>query len=317
MRDKPKISVYWASSCGGCEIALVNIHEKLLEVDRHFEFFFCPCLLDTKVRDVEALPDGAIALTLFNGAIRTSENLEMAGLMRRKSRLLIAYGACASMGSIPALSNLSSREAHMRTIYGGDVWPQRRTSIPEGELELPEFFASVQSLAEVVDVDYSIPGCPPEPRQIAGVIDALIEGRPLPPKGSVLGGGDAAVCRECARERKDKQVTRFFRPYEVTPDPTVCLLDQGLVCMGIATRDGCGALCPKVNMPCAGCYGPPQGVVDQGAKMIAALGSMLSAGDYKGMGEQQAAERADAAAEALPDPAGTFYKFSLAGRRPL
>jgi len=319
MVDKPKLSMYWASSCGGCEIALVNLHEKLLEVDRHFDFMFCPCLLDTKKEAVEALPDRAIATTFFNGAIRTAENLEMARLMRRKSQLLVAFGACSSGGSIPALSNLSSRDEHMRTIYldspstenTAGVVPRLQFMAPEGELDLPEFFETVQTLAQVVDVDYFIPGCPPEPHQIWNVVEAVIQGKPLPAKGAVLGGGLSSVCDECKREKNDKKIARFFRTYEIVPDPAQCLLEQGIVCMGIATRDGCGALCPQVNMPCTGCYGAPEGVVDQGAKMVAALGSVLDLGEYKGMTEQQTMEKTDAAAAGLADPAGTFYKYSL------
>jgi F420-non-reducing hydrogenase small subunit len=319
--DKPKLSMYWAASCGGCEIALVNLHEKILEVDEHFDFFFCPCLLDTKKADVEALSDGAIAITLFNGAIRTSENLEMANLMRAKSQLLVAFGACASHGSIPALSNLHTREAHLRTNYldspsldnpSGAV-PELKTTLPEGELELPEFFGTVQSLPQVVEVDYFIPGCPPEAHQIWNVVESVIRGAPLPPKGCVLGGGASSVCAECGREKNNKRITAFHRTYEAAPDPRVCLLEQGLVCMGIATRDGCGALCPQANMPCTGCYGPPEGVADQGARMISALGSVLDLGDYKGLTEEQVAAKTDAAMGGLADPAGSFYKYSLSG----
>lgn len=316
--------MYWAASCGGCEIALVNLHEKILEVDRHFDFFFCPCLLDTKKEAVEALPDGALAITFFNGAIRTAENLEMARLMRARSQLLIAFGACACLGSIPALSNLHTREAHLRTNYldgpsldnPAGTLPRPRTTVPEGELELPEFFETVQSLSQVVDVDYFIPGCPPEPQQIWNVVESVIRGAPLPPKGSVVGAGVSSVCAECPREKNSKRISRFHRTYEIEPDPRLCLLEQGLVCMGIATRDGCGALCPQVNMPCTGCYGPPEGVVDQGARMISALGSVLDLGDYKGVTEKQVADRTDAAMAGLPDPAGVFYKYSLSGAIP-
>src|SRR5690242_9073197 len=80
MSDKPKLAMYWAASCGGCEIAVVNLHEKLLDVDAAFDFMFCPCLMDTKKKDIEAMPDKSIAITLFNGAIRTDENAEMAHL---------------------------------------------------------------------------------------------------------------------------------------------------------------------------------------------------------------------------------------------
>ena len=319
--EKPKLSMYWASSCGGCEIALVNLQEKMLEVDQHFDFFFCPCLLDTKKQDVEALPDGAIAITFFNGAIRTAENLEMARLMRAKSQLLVAFGACSSMGAIPALSNLHSRQAHMRTMYldspslhnpAGTV-PALRTAMPEGELELPEFFETVQSLPQVVAVDYFIPGCPPESHQIWNVVESVIRGTALPPKGTVLGAGVSSVCAECGREKNNKRIAAFRRTYETVPDAHLCLLEQGLVCLGIATRDGCGALCPQVNMPCTGCYGPPEGVTDQGARMISALGSVLDLGDYKGVTEKQVSEKTDSAMAGLADPAGTFYKYSLSG----
>ncbi len=311
--------MYWASSCGGCEIALVNLNEKFLAVDAHFDFMFCPCLLDTKKSAIEAMPDRSVAVTLFNGGIRTSENEEMARLLRRKSELMIAFGSCASEGCIPALSNLYSKADHFRTVYLDSPsldnregrMPQTRSTVPEGELELPIFYERVRHLSEIVEVDYSIPGCPPEPHQIWNVVEALVQGAQLPPKGSTLGGGHSTVCDQCARRKESKTIRKFYRTYEIVPDPERCLLEQGIVCMGIATRDGCGALCPQVNMPCTGCYGAPEGVLDQGAKMVSALGSVLDIGDYKGLSDDQIAEKIDAAIDGLPDLAGTFYKYSL------
>ncbi len=234
----------------------MNIHEHLLDVAAHFDFVFCPCLLDTKVKDVEAMADGEMLITFFNGALRTSENVEMAHLLRRKSQLLIAYGSCAIGGCIPALANLSSAGALMDTVYGdgastenaAGVRPQPSTPVPEGApLTLPVFNASVTTLADVVDVDYLIPGCPPESPQLWAVIEHVIQGKPLPPVGSVLGAGDKTVCEECKRVKGEKLVTQFHRTYEIIPDPEQCLLEQGIVCMGIATRSGCGGLCPDVT----------------------------------------------------------------------
>jgi F420-non-reducing hydrogenase small subunit len=320
MGEKPKLAMFWASSCGGCEIALLNLHEKLLAIDAHFDFVFCPCLLDTKKSAVEAMPDGQLAVTLFNGGIRTSENEEMARLLRRKSQLLIAFGSCSSGGCIPALSNLSGKADHFRTVYEEnptldnprDLLPQTRTEVREGDLELPQFYESVKHLSQVVPVDYSIPGCPPEPHQIWTVVDALLRGAKLPVQGATLGGGKSSVCKECTRRKENKSIKKFYRTYEIVPDRELCLLEQGIVCMGVATRDGCGALCPQVNMPCTGCYGAPEGKVDQGAKMVSALGSVLDIGPYPGMSDEQITERIDAATESLPDLAGTFYKYSLA-----
>jgi F420-non-reducing hydrogenase small subunit len=319
MSHKPKLAVYWASSCGGCEIAVVNLHEKLLEVDAHFEFAFCPCLLDTKISDVKAMADGEIGLTLFNGAIRTEENEEMAKLLRKKSKLLIAYGSCSVHGSIPALSNLHLRDEHLRTNYlngatvdnGVGTIPQTRTVVPEGGLELPAFYKQVKTLNDVVEVDYFLPGCPPESQQIWNVIEALIHGKPLPARHSVIGAGQSTVCRECLRKKEDKTVAQFRRTYEIKPDRETCLFEQGIVCLGIATRDGCGALCPQVNMPCSGCYGPAEGVLDQGAKMTSALGSVLDLGSYAGLSEAELAAKADSVVEAIPDQAGTYYRYTL------
>jgi len=321
MAQKPKLSVYWASSCGGCEIALINLHERILDVDAALDFVFCPCLLDTKKKDVEAMPDKSIAVTLFNGAIGSSDNQEMAYLLRRKSQLLFAFGACSWQGGIPALANFQHRAEYLEAIYRpgpplanpDDALPALQTKVAEGELELPALFDSVKALDEVVDVDYFVPGCPPEPHQIWGIVEALIAGKTLPPKGSVIGAGTSTVCEECRRKKSGKRIARFRRTYEVQPDPDTCLLEQGIACMGIATREGCGALCPMVNMPCIGCYGPPEGTRDQGAKMVAALGSVLDVGKYSGMNEHQVAQKADAVWDSLADCVGTFYKFSVAG----
>lgn len=327
MTVKPKLAIYWAFSCGGCEIAAVNLQEKLLELDAHFEIAFCPCLLDTKTHDVEAMPDGALTLTLFNGAIRTTENEEMAKLLRRKSQLMVAYGSCSAHGSIPALSNLHTRDAHLRTNYlegpsldnEAGILPRTQTAVPEGMLELPGFYPTVKTLSHIVDVDYFLPGCPPETHQIWNVVESLIHGRPLPPPHSVIGAGQSSVCHECSRKKQDKAVKQFHRTYEIIPDRDTCLLEQGIVCMGIATRDGCGGLCPAVNMPCSGCYGPPEGVPDQGAKMISALGSVLDLGGYSGLSETELVAKTDAIVEAVPDQAGSFYRYTLGSallRRP-
>ena len=108
--SKPKFAMYWAASCGGCEIAVLNIHEKILDVDANFEVVFWPVAMDAKYKDVEAMPDESITLTLFNGGMRNSENEEMAHLMRRKSKILVAFGSCAIEGCIPGLANFSSTQ---------------------------------------------------------------------------------------------------------------------------------------------------------------------------------------------------------------
>ena len=321
--SKPTLAMYWASSCGGCEISLLSIGDKILKVDEVFDIVFLPCLADFKYEDVRGYEDGYIDVCLFNGAIRNSENEEMARLLRQKSKVLVAYGSCAYEGCIPALSNLTGREATLKAVYLDNpstdnpdgVTPQPVSDTPEGELEIPTFYHTVKSLDQVVKVDYYLPGCPPEPDQIWAALEAvmagLLQGAPLPPPGAVIGAGQVAVCEECPLEKHEKQIERFYRPYEVTPQPGLCLLEQGLVCMGVATRSGCGALCPRVGMGCRGCYGPLDNVTDQGAKMLAAIASVVSVGSSK-EDEKEMEHRLAEVMDTLVDPSGTFYRFSMA-----
>jgi F420-non-reducing hydrogenase small subunit len=317
--EKPKLALYWSASCGGCEIAVVNLHEKILDLDAAFNLMFCPCLLDTKKKDIEAMPDKSIAITLFNGGIRSDENAEMARLLRKKSRVLIAYGSCSYEGCVPGLANLSTKDDILKTSFLDNpttanpdrIVPTAETVVPEGTLHLPALLEKLLILKDVVEVDYFIPGCPPESARVWDVVETVIQGKPLPPPGSVIGAGTSAVCEECKRTKEDKRIKKFHRTWELIPDKEQCLLDQGIICMGIATRSGCGALCPKVNMPCIGCYGTPEGVLDQGAKMVAALGSIIDIDAVKGLPEEEMPARIAEIMDAIPDPAGTFYKFSL------
>jgi F420-non-reducing hydrogenase small subunit len=301
----------------------LNIHENILIVDEVFDIAFFPCIADFKTKDVRGYPDGYIDVCLFNGAIRNSENEEMAELLRRKSKVMVAYGSCAYEGCIPALSNLTSKEATFNTIFldnpsidnAQGILPQTTFQVPEGELEIPLFYNTVKSLDQVIDVDYYLPGCPPEPPQIWAVLQvivgALTQGTALPPAGSIVGALNVAVCEECPLEKDVKSIDRFYRPYEIVPDPEICLLEQGLVCMGPATRGGCEALCPQVGMGCRGCYGPLPGVEDQGAKMLSAIASVIDVGDPS-MDEADIEEQIEAVVSTLADPAGTFYRFSMA-----
>ncbi len=152
-----------------------------------------------------------------------------------------------------------------------------------------------------MDVDYFVPGCPPEEKTTWLALEALITGK-LPPKGTVISHSVKAVCDECTRKKEEKKVKKFYRPYEIIPDPEKCLLEQGLLCYGIATRGGCGALCPQANMPCTGCYGPVDGVVDQGAHFLSALSSIVDSNDP---------DEIQKIIDDIPDPAGTFYRYSL------
>jgi F420-non-reducing hydrogenase small subunit len=311
---KPTLAIYWAASCGGCDVAILDIEEKILDVADFFDIVFWPAAIDVKYDDVRKMADGGITLCLFNGAIRSDENFEIARLLRQKSVVMCAFGSCASEGCIPGLANFTTKDAILDYVYHkspstvnteGTV-PQPESKVKEGTLRIPTLWNTVRSLRQVVDVDYIIPGCPPQSEQIAAVVGVVIDllktGKPLPPKGTVLGASDKSCCDECTRKRDIKKIKKFVRPFEIAIDPELCLMEQGLVCLGPATRSGCGAKCVNAGVPCRGCYGLPQNIRDQGAKMASAMASVIDSTDPAEI---------DKIIATIADPVGTFYRFSL------
>ncbi|MDD4873763.1 MAG: F420-nonreducing hydrogenase [Dehalococcoidales bacterium] len=306
---KLKVALYWAASCGGCDIGFLEIGEKLLKLIEVADVVFWPVAMDVKYKDVEAMPDRSIDVCIFNGAIRSSEQEHLAKILREKSKVMIAYGACAYGGGIPGLANMYNREMIMErayletpsTINPGKIMPQTSYQSPEGELTLPKLFDTVKTLSQTVKVEYIIPGCPPEERTTWMALEALIEGK-LPPVGTVITDNIKAVCDDCPRKRDVKKVKKFYRTYEIISDPEICLLEQGIICAGIATRGGCGSPCPQANMPCTGCYGPVNDVIDQGAHFMNAVASVIDSNEP---------EEIEKILEDVRDPAGTFYRYNL------
>lgn len=306
---KLKVALYWAASCGGCEIAQLQIGDKILKLVEAADIVFWPVAIDVKYRDVEAMPEKSIDACLFNGAIRNSEQEHMAKTLREKSKAMIAYGACACRGGVPGLGNLFNRETIFDRVYSetpstannDKVFPQMSYQVPEGELTLPEFHDTVKTLNQTVDVDYFVPGCPPEEKTTWLALEALIQGK-LPPKGTVISHSIKAVCDECPRKRDVKKIKKIYRTFEIVPDPEICLLEQGLLCAGVATRGGCGAPCPQANMPCTGCYGAVEGVIDQGGHLLSAVASVIDSKDE---------EEIRKIINDVHDPVGTFYRYSL------
>jgi F420-non-reducing hydrogenase small subunit len=310
--SKPKIGFYWCASCGGCEEAVVDLAEDILDLVAKIDIVFWPVAMDFKKKDVEAMADKSIVATLLNGAIRSSEQEEMAHLLRRKSQYLIAYGSCAHTGGIPSLANQFTREHLMKFNYEdgptvvneAKIRPQVLFQEHGRDVHLPELRHVVRSLDQVVDVDYYIPGCPPTPKITKAAVGALLEGK-LPAKGTVL-APDIALCDECPRKATkpmDISFTEFKRPHQKLLDPDTCFLAQGVVCMGPATRGGCEALCTCGNMPCSGCFGATSRVRDQGAKVLSSLCANIAP-----RGEKEI----DAVLTGIPDPVGTFYRYGLA-----
>jgi len=312
MAAKPKFAICWLGGCGGCDEAVVDLNEVILRFIDDAELMLWPIAMDYKYHHVETLKDREIALSIVNGSVRNSENEQIAKLLRTKSQLVLAFGACACLGGTPGLANLGTKEDILNWVYRDaptvvnpkGIMPQPKSHVGGKELTLPELYQRVYPLDRIIDVDYYLPGCPPPPDLVVNAITAVLEHK-LPPKGSTL-APHKSLCDTCNRNAtKPERISlkNIRRIHEVEASPDICFLAQDILCLGIATRGGCGEACIKINMPCRGCFGPVEGVDDYGAKFISALAAMLSA-------------ESDAEIEELvnkiADPVGYFYRYSLA-----
>lgn len=312
MAKRTQFAFYWCAGCGGCEESVIDLADELLAVARNADIVFWPVALDTRYSDVAALADGEIDATLINGAIRLDDHIRMARLLRRKSKCIIAHGACAHMGGVIGLGNLSTRRELLACAYRevpgmDDPDGPLPGDDPPGEDDgpaLPRLLPAVLPLDRVIPVDAVVPGCPPPADTMSRVINDIINGR-LPPPGTVF-AGRKSLCHDCPRlasRPAQIAVTRFKRLHETHWDPAVCFLSQGLICLGPVTRGGCNARCIGANMPCRGCFGPTERMDDAGAGAVALVASLMADGNEAEM---------DAIIESIPDPTGLFYRYSLA-----
>jgi len=314
--SKPKVAFYWCTSCGGCEEAVVDLNEDLLKVADAVDIVFWPVALDFKKKDVESLGDGEISVSFINGAIRLNEQEEMVNLLKQKSQLIVAFGSCAHMGGIPGLGNLYTKDTIFQRVYKEvpsvenpeGTTPQVQTSVDTGEVTLPKFYETVRNLEQTVPVDYYLPGCPPAGNLVISAVDAVLKGE-LPEKGEVL-APNIPLCETCSRSEERPEtisVEEIKRPHEIKLSPWKCFLEQGVICLGPATRSGCGERCLKANMPCRGCMGPLKGIEDHGTESLSKIASIWGLEKEGEVPE----EEIDKLMDKIADPVGTFYRFGL------
>ncbi|OGP57970.1 MAG: oxidoreductase [Deltaproteobacteria bacterium RBG_13_52_11b] len=310
MAGKPKVAMCWLGACGGCDEAVVDLNEVILQVADAVDFVLWPVALDFKYKHIESMKDGEINLSIVSGSVRNSEQEEIAHLLRKKSQLVLSFGTCACFGGTAGLANFRTKEDILNWVYRDAPTvvnperhiPQTKTWIGEKELTLPEFYDHVFTLDQIIPVDYYLPGCPPPPDLIANAVNAVVKGD-LPPKGSALAPRQA-LCDVCVRNKTKPyrmEIDKIRRVHEVEADPDTCFLAKGILCLGLATRAGCGETCIRTNMPCRGCFGPVEGVEDAGAKYLSAVASLLKV---------ERDEDIKPIVDSIVDPAGCFYRFT-------
>jgi len=279
-----KVAEEWLNICGGCEVSILDIGEKLLDLLPSLEFVHMPVLMDHKYygqtgeKSELEIPEADVGLV--SGGIRNDKEKHIAEEMRKKCKVLIAIGSCASFGGIPALANMYNVEDIYEKVFRDSKTTESSDTPTQ---DLPPLTDRVYALAEVVNVDLHIPGCPMNPVLIAEALTNLLGGKPfeLP---------ERSVCDDCPTKREEKSDVGLKRPLqdaEFTPgeyDKMRCFNEQGILCLGTVTKSGCGKQfeegvqlvprCVKGYMPCRGCFGPIRESANPLVDMMTALSSI-------------------------------------------
>jgi F420-non-reducing hydrogenase small subunit len=276
-----RVSSEWLNSCSGCEISIIDMGERLLDILAVADIVHLPALVDSKYygqlgdRKHLSLPEADVGI--ISGGIRNEEHLEVALEMRKRCNLIIALGTCATHGGIPSLANTYTVDEIMERAFTTETTDRPDAYPADG---IPQLLNTCYALDEKIKVDIHLPGCPPHPDHIFSALVALVQGKPLevPTK---------SVCETCPTVRQGKGELKKVRRFLSAPkygapgeplDRMRCLLEQGFLCMGPVTRAGCGGdaitpRCISARVPCRGCSGPVRHEGNQLLDMLNALAS--------------------------------------------
>jgi coenzyme F420-reducing hydrogenase gamma subunit len=208
---RPKLAVWKFTSCDGCQLSILDCEDDLLPLADRVEIAYF-------LEATRATVEGPYDISIVEGSMSTPDEVERIQEIRRRSKALVAIGACATAGGIQALRNFARVEDFVAAVYA-----------------TPEYIDTLQASTPVSDhvrVDFELQGYPPNKDQLLEVINAYLNRR----KPAV---GSHSVCLDCKRAGN------------------VCVMvAHGTACLGPVTHSGCGALCPSYDRGCYGCFGP-------------------------------------------------------------
>ncbi|HOE34915.1 MAG: hypothetical protein GX415_05760 [Chloroflexi bacterium] len=229
LKKLPKFAVLQLSGCAGCEVSLLNASEWYDKYD----LVYMPLVVST-----HRIPDD-IEVLLISGGVRNDED---AYNLQRAVKLVdrvIAVGTCAISGGV---TNLGDRD-DVREIFLSQA---RRA-------HLPRLLNKTHPVDAYVDIDLYLPGCPPTPELFMGAL--------LDPQGFKAA---SIVCAECGRRKLNDMKPEHITGFQIADqDPTICLVNQGFLCVGTSTRGGCRAPCTRAGHPCVGCRGPSNAFIEK------------------------------------------------------
>lgn len=244
MAGKARISVEWLSGCSGCELGIVDLHEKLLAVLQEIELVRIPILMDTK-----DYPEADVGLV--TGSIRSEHDVHAARKMRESCKAIIAFGTCPVYGGPQSAAYAHTNDE----LFDGAYRKNPSTTTTTVPHDVPKLLKEGnRPLDSEIEVDLYLPGCPPHAAYIFESLTSLVRSKEPTPS-------HYNVCFNCPRKMTKTEVSTIRRAYEGDFDPDVCFLSQGCICLGSVTLDRCIAPCMKVGVPCFSCGGPSEAII--------------------------------------------------------
>lgn len=168
--DRLKIATLWLGGCSGCHMSFLDLDEWLIDLAGKVELVYSP------IMDIKVYPE-QVDVALVEGAVANEENLEWIHRVRRRTRILVAFGDCAVTGNVTALRNsVSNVEGVLRRAYleAADLQAQ----VPCEPGIVPALLERVVPVHEAVPVDYFLPGCPPPAARIRSLLEQVLAGTP-------------------------------------------------------------------------------------------------------------------------------------------
>ncbi len=169
MVDKVRIATTSLAGCFGCHMSFLDIDEKLLDLIELVEFDRTP------ITDIKTC--GPCDVGLIEGGVCNSHNVHVLKEFRENCKTLVAVGACAFNGGIPALRNHYELKDCLEESYINGIGIEN-PQIPN-DPEVPLLLDKVHPVHEVVSIDYFLPGCPPSAEAIWTFLNELLSGQEI------------------------------------------------------------------------------------------------------------------------------------------